>query len=263
MRVDEKVFVVTGAGSGLGRALTLELTNRGAKVAAVDIREDALSQTKALAGIHVETFQLDITDIAAVATLPTRVINHFGQVDGLINNAGIIQKFVPITELSLEDSQRVMSVNFTGQLLMIKSFLPYLLSRPVATILDVSSMGAYAPVPGQSIYGASKAALAQLTDGLRSELLDTSVHVTLVYPGAMDTNIAENSGVAVASNATSTIKMKRTSPMTAAREIVDAIEKGRERIYIGQDARALNVLSRLSPKIARFMIGRRMRGLLR
>ena len=262
MKVNGKVFVVTGAGSGMGRELTLELIRRGGQVAAVDIRVDALAETKSLAGKYVETFPLDVTDSAAVAALPDRVLQLFASIDGLINNAGIIQPFVKVAELSLNDANRVVAVNFTGPLMLIKAFLPILVSRPEAHIVNVSSMGAYAPVPGQSVYGASKAAIAQLSDGLRSELQRTHIGVTTVYPGAINTNIAANSGINVPAASPSKMAIKTTDAKVAAKQMVAGIEHRRERIFIGNDSRTLNILSRVNPKFAASLIYRNMRTLL-
>lgn len=246
----------------MGRELTLELISRGAQVAAVDIRVDALAETKSLAGENVETFPLDVTDPAAVAALPDRVLQHFASIDGLINNAGIIQPFVKIAELSLNDANRVVAVNFTGPLMLIKAFLPILISRPEAHIVNVSSMGAYAPVPGQSVYGASKAAIAQLSDGLRSELQRNQIGVTTVYPGAINTNIAANSGINVPATSPSKMSIKTTDAKVAAKHMVAGIENQRERIFIGSDSRTLNILSRVNPKFAASLIYRNMRTLL-
>ena len=229
MKVYGKVVVVTGAGSGMGRQLTIELVGKGAKVAAVDFRAETLEETKKLAGGTVETFVLDVTDAAGVAALPALVEAKLGPVDGIINNAGIIQPFVMIKDLTLEQAAKVMNVNFTGPLMMVKAFLPGLLTRPEAHILNVSSMGAYAPVPGQSVYGASKAAVKLFTEGLRSELMDTKVGVTVVFPGAINTNISVNSGMAVPANADeASAKFKTTEADVAARMMVDAIENGWE-----------------------------------
>jgi NAD(P)-dependent dehydrogenase (short-subunit alcohol dehydrogenase family) len=127
MKVAGKVIVVTGGGSGIGRALVLGLLKRDAKVAAVDIQEKALRETLELAGdkkgqasIHV----VDITDRKKVETLPKQVIDAHGAVDGLINNAGIIQPFVKFNDLEYKDIERVVNVNLYGQIHMIKSFLP-------------------------------------------------------------------------------------------------------------------------------------------
>jgi short-subunit dehydrogenase len=266
MKVNQKVVVVTGAGSGMGRELTLELVRRGASVAAIDMRAETLAETKALAtalGGKVETFVVDITDAVKVAKLPTDITKKLGEPDALINNAGIIQPFVKINELSLESAAKVMNVNFTGPLMMVKAFLPGLLARSEAHILNVSSMGAYAPVPGQSVYGASKAAIKLFTEGLRSELLDTKVGVTIVFPGAIATNIAQNSGMAIpagSSDAASSFKM--TEAPVAAKKMVDAIENNKPRITIGQDATTMDILSRLNPIMAANIIYKQMKSLL-
>ena len=266
MKVNGKVVVVTGAGSGMGRELTLELVRRGAKVAALDLRAEPLKETKTLAtaiGGTVETFLIDITDAVKVAKLPADVAKKLGPIDALINNAGIIQPFVKINELSLESAAHVMNVNFTGPLMLVKAFLPGLLTRDEAHILNVSSMGAYAPVPGQSVYGASKAAIKLFTEGLRSELLDTKVGVTIVFPGAIATNIAQNSGMAIpAGTAETESKFKTTSAPVAAKAMVDAIENNKPRITIGSDATMMDILSRLNPVMAANIIYKQMKSLL-
>jgi NAD(P)-dependent dehydrogenase (short-subunit alcohol dehydrogenase family) len=135
VKVQGKVVVVTGAGNGMGRELVLELIRRGAKVAAVDLREDFLAETKkqaaALKG-DLETFEVDVTDSSKVAELPAAVIMKFGSVDAIINNAGIIQPFVKINELSYKDATHVMNVNFNGPLHMVKSFLCLLYTSDAA-----------------------------------------------------------------------------------------------------------------------------------
>jgi short-subunit dehydrogenase len=262
VKVAEKVFLLTGAGGGVGAELALALINKGARVAAIDFREEPLVKLEKLAGSHVETFLVDITDQSAVLALPQAVAAKMGQVDGLINNAGIIQPFRKVNELSVDEAARVMGVNFTGSLFMIKAFLPILLDRPEGHIVNISSMGAYAPVPGQSLYGASKAALAQLSDGLRSELRGTKVRVTLVFPGAMRTDIAANSGAILPQNSAAQSRIRMTQPKAAAQLIVEAIERERERIFIGSDAKLMNLLSRISPNFAANLIQRQMRNLL-
>jgi NAD(P)-dependent dehydrogenase (short-subunit alcohol dehydrogenase family) len=182
MKLSGKVIVVTGGGNGIGRELVLALLGRGATVAAVDRSEAALRETTQLAGqakSRLSTFALDITDRHAVAALPDAVIAKHQVVDGLINNAGIIQPFVKLNELELDAIDRVMNVNFYGTLYMTKAFLPHFLQRPEAHITNISSMGGFLPVPGQTAYGASKAAVKLLTEGLHSELSETSVGPTL------------------------------------------------------------------------------------
>ena len=263
MKVDGKVAVVTGAGSGMGRELTLELIRRGAKVAALDMRKESLAETAKLAGKNIETFILDVTNRRAVAAIPTKIEKKLGKVDILINNAGIIQPFIKINELKFEQAEKVMDVNFYGPFSMIKAFLPGLLKRPAAHILNVSSMGAYAPVPGQSVYGASKAAVKLLTEGLRSELMGTNVGVTVVFPGAVATNISVNSGLKMPANADeASAKFKSLPAPVAAKKMIDAIEAGKSRITVGKDAQMMDRLSRLNPIFAANLIYKQMKSLL-
>lgn len=265
MLVKDKVIVVTGAGSGMGRELTLELVRRGAHVAAVDLREETLEQTQTLAaGLDgkVATFVMDITDAGAVASLPAKVEKEFGSADALINNAGIIQPFVKVNDLDMAAAMRVMKVNFDGPLMLIKAFLPGLMAKKEAHLLNVSSMGAYAPVPGQSVYGASKAAIKLLTEGLRSELKTTGVGVTLVFPGAVATNIAVNSGMVIPEGAAENSKQKTTAADVAARQMIDAIELNKPRITIGQDAKIMDLMSRWNPVKAADVIYKQMANLL-
>jgi short-subunit dehydrogenase len=267
MKVNGKVVVVTGAGSGMGRELTLELVRRGASVAAIDMRAETLAETKALGetlGGKIATFVIDITDDALVAKLPAKIKTALGQADILINNAGIIQPFVKINELTLEAAARVMNVNFHGPLIMVKAFLPGFLKLPEAHILNVSSMGAYAPVPGQSVYGASKAAVKLFTEGLRSELMDTKVGVTIVFPGAIATNIAANSGMAMPAGGEEAAASFKTTPApVAAKAMVDAIEANRPRICIGSDAKMMDFMTRMNPVYAAKVIYKQMASLLK
>ncbi|MVM30943.1 SDR family NAD(P)-dependent oxidoreductase [Spirosoma sp. HMF4905] len=263
MQPANKTIVVTGAGSGIGRELTLQLLRKGANVAGVDINQNALSETQQLAGVGDERFKgyvLDITDQARVENFPTEVITHFGAVDGLINNAGIIQPFKPVNELTFDQINRVMQVNFYGTVYLTKAFLPHFLQRPEAHIVNVSSMGGFIPFPGQTLYGAAKAAVKIFTEGLHAELADTAVRVTVVHPGAIATNITANSGLPgpkVDPNAASS-KMA-LSASKAADIIIRAMEKNKYRVTVGKDATLLDILYRLSPKRASRFIGKMMK----
>lgn len=264
MKTAGKVFVVTGAGSGLGRALTLELLRRGARVAAVDKRPQGLEQTRAQDGDlaeHLSLHALDITDRGRVETLPDEVERAHGQVDALVNNAGVIQPFVPLKDLDEEAIERVMRVNFYGTLFMTRAFLPRLLARPEAHLVNVASMGGFLPVPGQTVYGASKAAVKLLTEGLWAELQGTPVRVTLVLPGAMRTDIAAHSGVEVP-RAAGGARVPVLEPAEAARIVLDAVERDAFRVLVGRDARTMDLLYRLSPLAAARLTQRRMGYLL-
>ncbi|MEY4437566.1 MAG: hypothetical protein RL100_1030 [Actinomycetota bacterium] len=269
MKVNQKVLVVTGAGNGMGREVVLELLRRGAKVAGLDLKPEWLAETKKLAGENgknFESFECNIADRKRVLEMPAEVEAKFGKPDALVNVAGIIQPFVKINELEFDAIDRVMNVNFFGPMHLIKAFLPGLMTRPEAHILNVSSMGSYAPVPGQTLYGASKAAINMLTEGLRSELNETNVNLTLVWPGAIGTNISANSGVSFGSGEMTEAQKKAaakvTSPAAAGKMMVDAIENNSRRIYIGSDASMMGNLTRLAPDFAAKLIYKNMKSLL-
>lgn len=266
MKVTGTHVVVVGGGNGIGQQVVLELLKRGAKVSAVDLRADSLAATAGLAqaGERLATFPLDITDRQAVMALPEQARAAHGDVDGLINVAGIIQPFTPVVDLDVDTVSRVFNVNFFGTLHTVQAFLPGLMARPVAHLVNVSSMGAFVPVPGQTAYGASKAAVSLLTNGLYAELLDTNVTVTLVMPGAVATDITGNSGVAspIAADSPAAAKARTTDPATAARIIVDGMEADRLHVFVGRDARIMNLLSRLAPGASARMIQRKMKALL-
>ncbi|MBS3973565.1 MAG: SDR family oxidoreductase [Actinobacteria bacterium] len=268
MKVAGKAVVVTGGGNGIGRELAFDLLGRGASVAAVDISEAGLQETASLAAERkdkLSTHLIDITSRDAVESLPSAVIEAHGKVDGLINCAGIIQPFVKLNELEYEAIERVMNVNFWGLLYMTKTFLPYLMDRPSAHIVNISSMGGFLPVPGQTVYGASKAAVKLLTEGLHSELRETSVRVTIAFPGATATNISSNSGVDFSASAGSNQKapkIKTTEASEAARIIIDAMERDAYRVLVGQDSKMMDWLCRLMPERAAAIIYKQMRSLL-
>lgn len=269
MKVQNKVIVVTGGGSGIGRELVLQLLSKDARVAAVDINEGSLQETLELAGTKKDKLSTHIANIAekaAVEKLPEQVIAAHGSVDGVINNAGIIQPFVRVGELDYAVIERVMNVNFYGTLYMTKAFLPHLRARPEAHIANVSSMGGFLPVPGQTIYGAAKSAVKLFTEGLRSELLDTNVHVTVIFPGAVGTNITANSGVEirtqVSSDAGKGSSIKPLAASKAAEIIIGGIEKNRYRVLVGSDARLMDILYRLHPQFAAEFIFKQMKSLL-
>lgn len=264
MKVHGKVVVVTGGGSGMGRALVLRLLSKGARVAAVDLNAASLQETAQLAQAaeRLSTHVLNITQREAVEALPAEVMARHGAVDGLINNAGIIQPFVRVNDLDYGAIERVMNVNFYGTLYMTKAFLPHLLQRPEAHIVNISSMGGFLPVPGQSVYGASKAAVKLLSEGLFAELLDTPVRVTVVFPGAVATNITANSGVAIRAAGGRQPAARPLEPKRAAQIIVEGMEQNRFRVLVGSDARLMDFLYRLSPERAARFIYRQMRSLL-
>jgi len=266
MKVDNKTFVVTGGGNGIGRELVLRLLSKRASVAAIDKNKSFLDETVRLSGEKKNNLTIHLVDIAdreAVEALPDRIVSQHGTIDGLINDAGIIQPFVTVNDLDFEDIKRVMDVNFFGTLYMTKAFLPHLLTRPEAHIVNISSMGGFLPVPGQTIYGASKAAVKLFTEGLASELLNTGVKVSAVFPGAVETNIAENSGVGGSlrmEKGQGAIKM--LDPQKAAQIIIDGIEQDHYRVLVGSDSKIMNFMCRLNPQRAAKLIYTQMKSLL-
>jgi NAD(P)-dependent dehydrogenase (short-subunit alcohol dehydrogenase family) len=269
VKVQGKVIVVTGAGNGMGRDVTLQLLKAGASVAAVDLNKEMLAETEALAGGKSKALSLhvvDVSNLTQVAALPAVVVKAHGHVDGLINVAGIIHKFRRVSELTYEEIHKIFNVNFFGSLHMVKEFLPLLKKRPEAQILNVSSMGSYVPVPGQTMYGASKAALKLFTEGLRMELLGTKVGVSLVFPGAVSTNISTNSGAVTPKEAKAMAakagSFKMTSSPDASAKIIEGFEGNVYHGFAGNDAQMMDRISRLVPEQAAKIIQKQMASLL-
>ncbi|GIE99373.1 SDR family oxidoreductase [Paractinoplanes rishiriensis] len=149
MKVAGKVLVVTGAGSGIGRAVAQEAVRRGARVAAVDLNPATLAETAAVAEHALSAHELNVTDRAAVESLPAAVTARWGTVDGVIHCAGIIQPFARLKDLDYDAIDRVFAVNWSGTLYLTKAFLPLLLDRPEGHIVNVASMGGFLPVPAR------------------------------------------------------------------------------------------------------------------
>lgn len=263
MNLDGKVFVVTGAGSGIGRELTLQLIAKGATVAAADYNEQTLAETKALvlklAQQNDQKISCHIVDISKqeqVKEITQDIVKQHANIDGLINNAGIIQPFCPIEDLSISQMEHVFNVNWWGAIYMIHAFLPALRTSSQACIINISSMGGYMPFPGQVIYGASKAAIKLMTEGLAVELAGTNVSVSVVYPGAVQTNISSSidGGEKLAEAAKQEGRNFGLSAERAARDIIKGIEKQKTRILIGTDSKVIDKLYRLMPvRTARLM----------
>ncbi len=266
MRAEDKVILVTGAGSGIGRELALLLLSKRARVAGVDLNPESLAQTSELAAQWACDFRplvADITDRSAVERLPEQVCACLGPVDAVINNAGIIQPFARVSDLDYATIERVLNVNLLGTLYVIKAFLPHLLKRPEAHIVNLSSMGGFVPIPGQAIYCAAKAGVKLMSEGIAAELIGTHIRVTVVFPGAIATNIAENSGIKPAPIVSSKSGAMKPMPATKAAEIiVRAMERNARHVFVGWDSALMNGLHRLNPGFAARTIANKMRSLL-
>ncbi|HOD02170.1 MAG: putative oxidoreductase SadH [Firmicutes bacterium ADurb.Bin300] len=256
--LERKVLIVTGAGSGMGREMTLQLINKGVKVAACDINEKTLEETKTLVSNPklIKTYVLNVADKESVLSFPKTVKEDFGALHGVINNAGIIQPFVKFMELPEASIERVMNINFFGLMNLTRAVINELNTDTDTFIVNVSSMGGFLPVPGQGIYGASKAAVKLFTEALYAEMQGTRVHVSVVFPGAVATNISENSmGNNAAANSenkksaqqNSEASYKTTSADVAAEIIINGIEAGKVKIFVGKDAVMMDRMYRLMP----------------
>lgn len=268
MKILGKTFVVTGGGNGIGREVVLQLLAGGARVAALDLSQEGLNETAATANSDkLSIHHVNISDLSQVTASKEAINSAHGMVDGIINVAGIIQPFVRVNDLTFDQIKKVMDVNFYGLLYVTKTYLPELISRPEAHIANVCSMGGFVPVPGQSIYGASKAAVKLLTEGLHSELQGTGVGVTTIFPGAIGTNIALNSGIMTEEQmkqmaAKAGPARKTTSVQVAGKAIIDGIENKKFHVLVGQDAKTMYFLSRLMPERAANLIYKNMKDLL-
>jgi short-subunit dehydrogenase len=260
-----KVAVVTGAGSGIGRALARELAGQGCLLALSDVNQAALDETVAQlspAPAAIDARLLDVADRGALQAYATAVAGRFGHVDIVINNAGVAVAGNAL-EVSDADFEWLMGVNFWGVVNGSRAFLPQLATRPRAWLVNISSIFGIIGVPGQTAYNASKFAVRGYTEALWHEYQASNVTICLVHPGGIKTAIARNSrvssGVDAAEHAQGVNRFEqlaRTSPEQAAAVIVDGMERGSRRIYIGNDARVIAVLARMFPDNYMRILGR-------
>jgi NADP-dependent 3-hydroxy acid dehydrogenase YdfG len=248
-----KVAVITGAGSGIGRALALHLSAKGAKLALSDIDVGGLAetvrQTEAL-GATVKADRLNVAEREAVLAYADAVVTHFGKVNQVYNNAGIAFNG-DVEKSEFKDIERVMDVDFWGVVNGTKAFLPHVIASGDGHIVNISSLFGLIAVPGQSAYNAAKFAVRGFTEALRQEMLVAKhpVKVTCVHPGGIKTAVARNATVADGQDAQSFAEffdkyMAIHSPEMAAATIIGAVVKGRARVVIGWEAKALDVLAR-------------------
>jgi NAD(P)-dependent dehydrogenase (short-subunit alcohol dehydrogenase family) len=263
------VAVVTGAGSGIGRALAQQLAAAGSALAIADVDEKGLAETAAALTAKqaaLSTHVLDVSNEAAMRGFAEDVAARHGRVTLLINNAGVALHGT-FEELSLEDLRWLMGINFWGVVYGVTCFLPILKKQPRAHIVNLSSVfGIIAPA-GQSAYSASKFAVRGFTEALRHELEGTSVSVSCVHPGGIHTPIAKRARLgahASESKRQAAIdyfeKVTPTSPEAAAARILKGVEKHEPRILIGRDARQIDIVQRLRPATYWKMMVKRANG---
>jgi short-subunit dehydrogenase len=248
--IKDRVAVVTGGGSGIGRAVALALASRGAHIALVDVNAEALAESKRLVEEHAVTTSTHIVDVSSreqLSALPEQVIAEHGAVHILVNNAGVSVSHTFVDQ-SVEDLEWITGINYWGVMYGCKFFLPYLLEQDEAHIVNMSSSAGLSGMKGQSSYGATKFAVRGLSESLYVELARTNVGVTCVHPGAVATNILNTARMAEDDRE----KMLKyfhmaVSPDKAAQLILRAIEKKRFKLVFCPESRALNIMKRITP----------------
>ncbi|HAM02424.1 MAG TPA: acetoin dehydrogenase [Acidimicrobiaceae bacterium] len=257
-RFEGKVAAVTGAASGIGRALAVELAGRGAHLSLADVDELGLAETVGLCdgfGVKVTSSRVDVGDRLAVEAWADRTVEEHGRANLAVNNAGVAL-VAGVEAMSVEDLEWLMAVDFWGVVYGTKAFLPHLRAAGEGHIVNISSVFGLLSVPSQSAYNAAKFAVRGFTDALRMELeIERSgVSCTTVHPGGIRTNIARHARVdeesaAIAGGRERLVRRFErssfTSPENAARQILKAVARDRRRVLIGPDAKVIDLVSRL------------------
>ncbi len=262
------VAVVTGAGSGIGRALAQQLAAAGSALALADIDEAGLEQTAQSLGKDSPTITTHVVDVAkeeSVKSFAGEVKEQHGRATLLINNAGV-SLHGDFEEISLDDFRWLMGINFWGTVYGVKYFLPMLKQERRAHIVNLSSLfGIIAPA-GQVAYAASKFAVRGFTEALRHEFEGRNVNISCVHPGGIRTPIARRSRLGAATpeskreaNIARWDRLARTPPETAAARILRGVERREPRILIGADAYQVDIVQRLRPASYWKMLARKMK----
>ncbi len=249
-----KVVVVTGAGSGIGRALAVLAARHGARLAISDVDAAGLAETAELvrkvSGQEAHTDKLDVRDREAVKAYAAAVAADLGGVDAMVNNAGVALNG-DFADLDYESLEWIMDIDFWGVVHGSKEFLPFLVASGDGRLVNISSLFGIMAVPGQSAYNAAKFAVRGLTEALRQEMVvsGTPVKVTCVHPGGIKTAIARNARAVGTDQAKAAAlfdkKLARMSPERAAEIILDGMVAGKPRVLVGGDAKALDLLVRV------------------
>ncbi len=269
-----KVAAITGAGSGIGRGLALELANAGCHVALADIDDAAMADTVALieqsagtnGAVKVSAAHVDVTDRDAVEAWAAAVVEEFGQVNLIFNNAGVALS-ADVDAMTYESFRWLMDINFWGVVHGTLAFLPHLKASGDGHVVNISSVFGLLGIPSQSAYNAAKFAVRGFTDALRTELdiERCGVSATTIHPGGIRTNIARNARFESADHddavdaeeaALEFDKLARTSPQKAAQLILGAVAKNKRRALIGPDAHLFDAAARLSPRGAQWALGK-------
>jgi len=258
-----KVAVVTGAGSGIGRALAKALAMRGCRLALSDVNEEGLAETAAaIEGSEVRTYRLDVGDRDAIYAHAAEVAKDFGQVNIIINNAGVALS-ASVREMTDADFEWIMNIDFWGVAHGTRAFLPHLIASGDGHVVNIFSVFGLIGVPTQSAYNAAKFAVRGFTESLRQEmkLEKQPVAVSCVHPGGIRTNIANSARTSKAEHAAELRKgfdkLAMTTPEKAAEIIVKGMLKNESRILVGPDAWGIDAINRIlgsayQPLVERF-----------
>ena len=256
MRLEGRTAVITGAAGGIGRAIAISLARRKCDLALADVDEVGTAETARLArdyGVFVSQHRIDVADRLAVAEFPNTVAAEHGRVDILVNNAGVAVggTFGQVTD---EDFEWLFEINFWGVVRMTRAFIPLLRRSDDARVVNLSSVYGLIAPPEQVPYSASKFAVRGFSEALRHELEGSSVGVTVVHPGGVNTSIAEKARVP-AGITQEEIERRRKRyrklltmpPETAGETIVRGIERRQSRVLVGSDAKVISLIARLLP----------------
>lgn len=258
MNLSGKTALITGAGSGIGRATSISLAKRGCNIIITDINENGLGETEALLKsypVKVDSHFLDVADEAAINAFAEQIQAQYGKLDLLFNNAGVALGG-NFDQVNAEEFDWLMSINFWGVVRMCRAFLPLLKQSNDAQIINISSVFGIFGVPGQVAYCASKFGVRGFSEALRLELADINIGVTVVHPGGINTNIAKSSRIAASADLTQEqidheketfSRLLTLDPAIAGETIVKGVERRQKRVLIGNDARILALVVRLFP----------------
>ncbi len=249
-----KVIAITGAGSGIGRALAMGLAPLGAKLALSDINQVTLAETKQQlpTGVEARTYPLDVTSREAVFRFAADVQRDFGAAHFIFNNAGT-GVFATVENVEIEEIEKVLNINLWGTIYGTKAFLPIMLAQNEGCIVNISSSFGLVAAPCQSAYCMTKFAVRALTEVLWHELLNTGVRAVVVHPGGINTNIVQNSLRAQHEGPLEQKLMKgvkgklTTTPQDCAGQIIRGLQSGKNRLLVGAGAKSTYWLSRLLP----------------
>lgn len=248
-----KIVAITGAGSGIGQALAVELAGHGARLALADINDAALAQTVALLaqGTDARTYSLDVSSRDAVFGFAEQVRRDFGGAHFIVNNAGT-SVLATVEHVTLEEIEKVLAINLWGVIHGTKAFLPIMLEQRAGCIVNVSSVFGLVATPCSVAYTISKFGVRGLTETLWQELDGTGVRAVLVHPGGIKTNISKAPEAHFAGElerrvAEANLRQMTTPAQECARQIVSGLLRGDRRLLVGSGARTLHWISRLFP----------------